>query len=248
VTGAPRALLFDVFGTCVDWRAGVAREVAALASRLGRDDIDAEAVADAWRALYQPQMETVRSGARPWMDLDVLHREALDAVLAEAGFDEVPAGARDELTRAWHRLDPWPDTVRGLTRLKAVAVIAPHSNGHVALLLAMARRAGLPWDLILGAETAGAYKPDPESYLRNLALLRMAPGDVMMVAAHNSDLAAARSLGMGTAFVLRPREHGPSQRTDLAPEGDWDVVAGDLLDLADQLGAPSGPGRMPTCA
>jgi 2-haloacid dehalogenase len=237
VSVAPTALFFDVFGTCVDWRTCVAREVAALAASMGRGDVDPEAVADAWRARYQPQMETVRSGARPWVNLDVLHREALDDVLAEAGFDEVPAAARDELTLAWHRLDPWPDTVPGLTRLKAAAVIAPHSNGHVALLLAMARRAGLPWDLILGAETAGAYKPEPRSYLRNAELVGLPPGDVMMVAAHNNDLHAAAAVGMRTAFVRRPTEHGPGQTTDLEPEGDWDVVAGDLIDLAVRLGA-----------
>jgi 2-haloacid dehalogenase len=237
MTGAPRALLFDVFGTCVDWRTCVAREVAALASRLGRADVDPYALADAWRARYQPQMETVRSGARPWVDLDVLHREALDEVLPQLGFDEVPADARDELTLAWHRLDPWPDTVPGLTRLRALAIIAPHSNGHVALLLAMARRAGLPWDLILGAETAGAYKPEPRSYLRNLELLRLRPADAMMVAAHNGDLRAAAALGMRTAFVRRPTEYGPGQSTDLEAEGPWDVVADDLLDLADRLGA-----------
>ena len=235
MTSAPRALFFDVFGTCVDWRTCVAREVAALAGRLGRGDLDPEALADAWRGLYQPQMETVRSGARPWVNLDVLHREALDVVLADAGLDEVPPAERDELTRAWHRLDPWPDTVEGLTRLKRAAVIAPHSNGHVALLLDLARRAGLPWDLILGAETAGAYKPSPESYLRNVALVGMEPPEVMMVAAHNSDLVAAAALGMRTAFVRRPTEHGPAQTTDLGPEGDWDVVADDLLDLAGRL-------------
>jgi 2-haloacid dehalogenase len=211
--------------------------VAALAARLGRDDVDPEAVADAWRARYQPQMETVRSGARPWVNLDVLHREALDGVLAEAGFQEVSAEARDELTLAWHRLDPWPDTIPGLLRLKAAAAIAPHSNGHVALLLAMARRAGLPWDLILGAETAGAYKPEARSYLRNAELVGLPPGDVMMVAAHNGDLHAAAAVGMRTAFVLRPTEHGPAQTTDLAPDGPWDVVALDLMDLADRLGA-----------
>ncbi|MGE3234914.1 MAG: haloacid dehalogenase type II [Thermoleophilia bacterium] len=237
MSAAPKALFFDVFGTCVDWRTGVAREVAALASRMGRADIDPDAVADAWRARYQPQMETVRSGARPWVNLDVLHRESLDEVLAEAGFDEAPAEARDELTLAWHRLDPWPDTIDGLTRLKALAVIAPHSNGHVALLLQMARRARLPWDLILGSETAGAYKPEPRSYLRNAELVGVPPGDVMMVAAHNGDLHAAAAVGMRTAFVRRPTEHGPGQTTDLAPDGAWDVVADDLLDLADQLGA-----------
>ncbi|MGE0027613.1 MAG: haloacid dehalogenase type II [Thermoleophilia bacterium] len=237
MSAAPKALFFDVFGTCVDWRTGVAREVAALASRMGRADIDPDAVADAWRARYQPQMETVRSGARPWVNLDVLHRESLDEVLAEAGFDEAPAEARDELTLAWHRLDPWPDTIDGLTRLKALAVIAPHSNGHVALLLQMARRARLPWDLILGSETAGAYKPEPRSYLRNAELVGVPPGDVMMVAAHNGDLHAAAAVGMRTAFVRRPTERGPGQTTDLAPDGAWDVVADDLLDLADQLGA-----------
>lgn len=237
MTAAPRALFFDVFGTCVDWRTSVAREVAALASRMGRADVDPGAVADAWRARYQPQLETVCSGARPWVNLDVLHREALDGVLAEVGFDEAPAEARDELTLAWHRLDPWPDTVAGLTRLKAVAVVAPHSNGHVALLLQMARRAGLPWDLILGSETAGAYKPEPRSYLRNAELVGVPPGDVMMVAAHNGDLHAAAAVGMRTAFVRRPTEHGPGQTTDLRPDGAWDVVADDLLDLADRLGA-----------
>jgi 2-haloacid dehalogenase len=236
VAEPPRALFFDVFGTCVDWRTGVSGEVASLARRLGRDDVQPEAVADAWRALYRPQLETVRSGARPWVTLDVLHRDALDRVLAEAGLDEVGAADRDELTRAWHRLDPWPDTVEGLTRLKRRAVIAPHSNGHVALLLTMARRAGLPWDLILGAETARAYKPDPASYLRNVELVGMVPGEVMMVAAHNSDLVAAAACGMRTAFVRRPAEHGPGQTTDLQPEGDWDVVADDLIDLAERIG------------
>jgi 2-haloacid dehalogenase len=148
----------------------------------------------------------------------------------------VGAADRDELTRVWHRLDPWPDTVEGLTRLKRRAVIAPHSNGHVALLLTMARRAGLPWDLILGAETARAYKPDPASYLRNVELVGMVPGEVMMVAAHNSDLVAAAACGMRTAFVRRPAEHGPGQTTDLQPEGDWDVVADDLIDLAERIG------------
>ena len=235
-SGAPRALFFDVFGTCVDWRTGVAGEVGALARRLGRDDVRPEAVADAWRALYQPQLETVRSGARPWVTLDVLHRDALDRVLDDAGLDEVSPADRDELTRAWHRLDPWPDTVEGLARLKRGAVIAPHSNGHVALLLTMAKRAGLPWDLILGAETARAYKPDPASYLRNVELIGMVPGDVMMVAAHNSDLVAAAACGLRTGFVRRPTEHGPDQTSDLEPEGDWDVVADDLIELAERIG------------
>ena len=236
----PRALFFDVFGTCVDWRSGVAREVAALAGRLGVE-VDAEAVADAWRAEYQPQMETVRSGSRPWTTLDVLHRESLDRVLAGTPLEAAEADDRDALTRAWHRLDPWPDTVPGLVLMRERHVVAPHSNGNIALLLDMAKRAGLPWDVILGAETARAYKPLPESYLRNVAAIGASPGEVMMVAAHNADLAAAAACGLRTAFVARPAEHGPGQATDLAPTGDWDLVADDLLHLAEMLCAHPPP-------
>lgn len=234
---APKALLFDVFGTCVDWRSGVAREGEALGRRLGIDGVDWAAVADAWRARYQPQLETVRSGARGWVNLDVLHREALDAVLADAGLERVAPADRDELTLAWHRLDPWPDAVEGLTRLKARAVIAPVSNGHIALIVDMAKRAGLPWDVVLGAEVARAYKPLPEAYLRSVAALGLTPPDAMMVAAHNDDLAAAAACGLRTAFVARPREHGPGQTRDLRPEGPVDVAAEDLVDLARRLGA-----------
>ena len=230
----PKALFFDVFGTCVDWRSGVARDVSAMASRHGVA-VDAPAIADAWRAEYQPGMQTVRDGSRPWVTLDVLHRESLDGVLRGTALSGIPAEDRDELTRAWHRLDPWPDTVPGLTRMKTRFVIAPHSNGHIALLLNMARRAGLPWDLILGSETARAYKPLPESYLRNVAAVGLAPREVMMVAAHNDDLGAAAACGLRTAFVARPAEHGPGQTTDLGPDQDWDLVAGDLLALADLL-------------
>lgn len=228
---APKALFFDVFGTCVDWRDGVARDIAAMAARHGVG-VDAHAIADAWRARYQPQMQTVRDGSRPWVSLDVLHRESLDGVLAGTPLSGIPPADRDALTRAWHHLDPWPDTIPGLTRMKARAVIAPHSNGHIALLLNMARRAGLPWDLILGAETARAYKPLPESYLRNVAAIGLAPREVMMVAAHNDDLVAAAACGLRTAFVARPAEHGPGQTTDLEPLHDYDLVAGDLLALA----------------
>jgi 2-haloacid dehalogenase len=219
----PKALFFDVFGTCVDWRSGVIRAGAAHGLP--------PAFADDWRARYQPQLETVRSGARPWTVLDVLHREALDEVLAAHGAD-LPVVERDELNLAWHRLDPWPDTVAGLTRLKERFVIAPVSNGNIALLVDMARHAGLPWDAILGAELARAYKPQPEAYLRSAEALGIAPGEAMMVAAHNGDLLAAGSLGLMTAFVPRPSEHGPGQTSDLAPEGDYDVVAEDLVALA----------------
>ena len=233
-----KAVLFDVFGTVVDWREGVARELRAFLERHGTGGIDAHAVADAWRRRYQPAMQECRSGRRPFTRLDVLHRENLDAVLRECGLDLAVVDARelDELNRAWHRLDPWPDAIEGLARLKRRYVIAPLSNGNVALLLNMAKRAGLPWDAILGAEVALAYKPQPEAYLRTADILGLAPGEVCLVAAHNSDLAAARACGLRTAFVLRPREHGPRQASDLAAEGPWDLVAADFLDLAARLG------------
>ena len=222
----PKALFFDVFGTCVDWRTSVIR----AGEPLGLP----AAYADDWRARYQPQLETVRSGDRPWTVLDVLHREALDEVLAELGAD-LPAAVRDELNLVWHRLDPWPDTVPGLTRLRERFVIAPVSNGNIALLVDMARHAGLPWDAILGAELAHAYKPNPRVYLASVHALGLEPHDVMMVAAHNGDLLAAQALGLRTAFVPRPREHGPGQVEDLAPEGDYDALAEDFLQLSEYL-------------
>ena len=232
----PQALVFDVFGTCVDWRSSIAREGEALGRRLGLTDVDWLAVADAWRAQYQPQMETVRSGKRPWTTLDVLHREALNRVLPKFGLDEVSATDRDDFTLAWHRLDPWPDVVAGLTRLKTRYIIAPNSNGHIALMVNMAKRAGLSWDAILGAELARAYKPRPEVYLRCAEALGLAPAAVMMVAAHNGDLLAATACGLQTAFVPRPTEYGPSQTSDLGPEHDFDLVAWDFINLASRLG------------
>lgn len=237
LTTPPKALLFDVFGTCVDWRTSVTREGEALGHRLGISGGDWSAVADAWRAQYQPRMETVRGGQRPWVTLDVLHREALDDVLASFGLDAISAADRADFTLAWHRLDPWPDTVAGLARLKQRFIIAPNSNGNIALLLHMAKRAHLPWDAILGAEVTRAYKPQPAAYLRNVEVLGLEPARVMMVAAHNSDLVAAASHGLLTAFVPRPTEHGPHQTSDLRPEGDFTIVARDFLDLAEQVGA-----------
>ena len=239
VNAPPRALLFDVFGTCVDWRSSIAREGEALGRKLGVTGVDWPAVADAWRGRYQPQMETVRSGKRPWTTLDVLHREALDTVLPAFGLEMISATDRDDFTLAWHRLDPWPDVVEGLTRLKTRYIIAPNSNGHIALLVNMAKRAGLPWDAILGAEIARAYKPQPEVYLRSAEALGLAPSSTMMVAAHNSDLLAAAACGLQTAFVPRPAEYGPGQTSDLTPEHDFDLIARDFIDLARQLGIAS---------
>jgi len=232
-----QALLFDVFGTVVDWRGGVARESAAFLARYARG-ADPAAFADAWRRLYSPAMEEVRSGRRPFVRLDVLHLENLAATLSAFGIDPsaVPPSELEALNLAWRKLDPWPDSVSGLMRLKRRFIIAPLSNGNIRLMLDLAKRAGLPWDAILGAEIAQAYKPSPESYLRNAEALMLEPESVCLVAAHNGDLMAARACGFRTAFIPRPTEHGPDQTTDLGPEEDWDAVANDLEDLANRLG------------
>ena len=232
-----RALLFDVFGTVVDWRSGVAREATPFLRRHGAESVDPLAFADAWRASYQPAMEQVRSGRRRFTRLDVLHRENLETILPDFGIDPatVPASELNELNLAWHRLDPWPDAVAGLTRLKTSFIIATLSNGNIALMLDMAKRAGLPWDAILGAEVVQAYKPMPEAYLRTADILAMRPEQICLVAAHNGDLAAARKCGLRTAFIPRPAEHGPNQTTDLRPDQEWDAVAADFGALAEKL-------------
>lgn len=233
-----RALLFDTFGTVVDWRSGIAREAAPLLARHGLA-VDPHTFADAWRARYQPAMAAVREGRRPFVLLDTLHRENLEGTLRAFGADPatIPEDELDALNGAWHRLDPWPDSVPGLIRLRVRFIIAPLSNGNIALLLNMAKRAGLPWDAILGAEVARAYKPQPEAYLRTAQALALPPAACLMVAAHNDDLRAARRVGMATAFVARPHEHGPGQTRDLMAEEDWDFAVSDLLELADRLGA-----------
>ncbi|OHX21138.1 haloacid dehalogenase type II [Chromobacterium sphagni] len=234
-----QALVFDVFGTVVDWRSGVARDAAAFLQRHGAKQTDGFAFADAWRRRYSPAMEEVRSGRRPFTRLDQLHRENLEAILPDFGLaaTTLPEDELKWLNRAWHRLEPWPDAVAGLTRLKARYAIATLSNGNTSLMLNLARYAGLPWDAILGAEAAQAYKPAPQAYLRTLELLDLRPEQVCLVAAHNYDLTAARGHGLKTAFVARPLEFGPGQRTDLAPEQDWDWVAPDFRQLAELLGA-----------
>lgn len=225
-----KALLFDVFGTVVDWRTSIARDVRAHCGA----DVDAYSLADRWRSMYQPAMEEVRSGRRPFTRLDVLHLESLRVVLSE--FDIQLSEERiAALNLAWHRLDPWPDSVPGLTRLRTAFTIAPLSNGNISLLLDMAKNAGLPWDAILGAEPVRAYKPTPDAYLGTADILGLAPNDCMMVAAHNSDLAAAADCGFATAFVARPLEHGPSQTVDLAAESDWTYSVDSIESLATQL-------------
>jgi 2-haloacid dehalogenase len=227
-----KAMLFDVFGTVVDWRTGVAREVEAFFAERDRP-VDSLVFADSWRAKYQPAMEAIRDGRRGYAPLDLLHRENLDATLIEFDLDDVAKPpARTALNRAWEKLPPWPDAVPGLIELKAGRAIAPCSNGSIALMTWLAKYAGLPWDAILGAEIACAYKPQPAVYLASAAALGLRPADVMMVAAHNGDLAAARTAGLATAFVPRPTEYGTDQTTDLAPTEAWDIVASDFRDLA----------------
>ncbi|HXQ52296.1 MAG TPA: haloacid dehalogenase type II [Stellaceae bacterium] len=230
-----RALVFDVFGTVVDWRGSVIRELAAL-GRAMRIEADWPAFADAWRAGYQPAMQRVREGALGWTGLDRLHRMILDDVLARFGID-LAEDERNHLNLAWHRLDPWPDAVEGLTRLKRRFVIGTLSNGGVGLLVAMAKRAGLPWDVVFSAELVRRYKPDPETYLMVPSLLGVAPAEVMMVAAHTGDLEAARRQGLRTGYVSRPLEHGKPAKVETVAQGAFDVVAGDFGELAGMMGA-----------
>ncbi len=235
-----RALVFDVFGTVVDWRGSLIREAEALARAKGLG-FDAAAFADAWRAGYRPAMQRVRSGATGWTSLDVLHREILETLIPRFGLESLDASERVALNRVWHRLDPWPDAVAGLVRLKARTTIATLSNGNVALLLDMAKRAGLPWDTVLSAELFGRYKPDPEVYRGAARLLGVEPGELLMVAAHPSDLRGAARAGLRTALVRRPFEHGPNPERhpppDAEPDDRFDLVADDLSDLAARLGA-----------
>ncbi len=231
------ALIFDVFGTVVDWRGGIAREAAALFRHRGID-LDPHSFADAWRGEYDPAMARIRDGDRGYVALDILHRENLDTVLARFGLDShFDEAAREAFTHAWEKLPPWPDSVPGLDRLKTQHMIAPCSNGSIALMTRLAKYGGLNWDAILGADIARDYKPRPAVYLASAAALGLSPNRVMMVAAHNGDLAAAREAGLKTAFLPRPTERGPGQTQDLVAESDWDVVADDLIDLAAKLGA-----------
>jgi len=231
-----RALVFDVFGTVVDWRTSVAMEVQELAKRKALT-VDAAKFADAWRAGYGPSMNRVRTGELPWTKLDALHRMTLDRILVDfkiAGLTEDEKGA---LNRAWHRLRPWPDSVAGLTKLKKKFIIAPLSNGNIALMTDMAKHAGLPWDCILGAELVRHYKPDREVYQSAADILDLRPDQVMMVAAHLGDLRAAKAVGLRTAFVARPLEYGPDGKPDLKGDASVDVSAKDFNDLAARLGA-----------
>jgi 2-haloacid dehalogenase len=231
-----KALLFDTFGTVVDWRGSIIEEGRAWEKAKGIR-VDWARFADRWRAGYAPAMDKVRKGEMPWTNLDHLHRALLEDLLKEFHIEGLSGEEKDHWNRVWHRLKPWPDSVPGLTRLKKKYTIAPLSNGNVALLADMAKHAGIPWDLILSAELAKHYKPDREAYLTAVSLLELKAGEVMMCAAHSGDLKAARSFGLRTGFIHRPKEYGPTRKADDAQPGDFDVVSTDMIDLAAKLGA-----------
>lgn len=234
----PRALAFDVFGTVVDWRSSVIRELSAFGEAHGLQR-DWAQFADDWRAGYPTAMERVRTGELPWLKIDDLHRLILDDLLKQAGIDAIPEADLDELNRAWHRLYPWPDSIEGLTLLKRSAIITTLSNGNMSLLTNMAKRAGLPWDCVISAELFRHYKPDPEAYLGCAELLDVAPSELALAAAHPSDLRAARDAGLMTAYVVRPLERGPGRRLPRVEDGEFDLVADDFVDLARQVAALS---------
>lgn len=229
-----KALLFDTFGTVVDWRSSLIEAF----SQFGQSrqlDVDWPKLVNQWRAAYWPSMDNVRKGKQAWTTLDELHRAALVKLLPAFKLEQLSQNDVDELTRLWHRLNPWPDARPGLARLRTVFLIGPLSNGNFSLMVELNKFANLGWDFIFGSDIFRHYKPDSETYLGACSLLGLAPAQVMMVAAHNYDLHAARSFGLRTGFVPRPTEYGPSQTKDLEPEGPWDVVATDLENLAEQL-------------
>jgi len=237
---AIRALVFDVFGTVVDWRATIVREGQALGAAKAWQ-VDWSAFADAWRAGYQPAMQRARSGEIAWTNVDGLHRTILDSLIPRFGLEALDETERAQLNRVWHRLDPWPDAVAGLTRLKARFVISTLSNGNIALLVNMAKRAALPWDCVLSAEIMRHYKPDPEVYQGAAQLLGVERHELLMVAAHPSDLRGAQRAGLPTALVRRPLEYGPNPAgappPDALPDDRFDLVASDFIDLAQRLRA-----------
>ncbi len=228
---SPKVLAFDVFGTVVDWHSGIAREVQAL-----RPEVDGDAFALAWRAGYQPAMRRVMSGELGWTLIDDLHRIILNEVLEQFGMRDLTEAEKQHLNKAWHRLDPWPDVVAGLTRLKSRYVISTLSNGNIGLLTNMAKRAGLPWDCVLSAEVFRAYKPAPATYLGVAKVFDISPSEVMLVAAHQDDLDSARACGLQTAYIERPAEFGAARPKDISsnPANTWH--AQNFLALADQLG------------
>jgi 2-haloacid dehalogenase len=231
-----QAIVFDTFGTIVDWRGSLIRSLQNFGTE---HDLNApwEKVADRWRAAYLPNLDRVRRGELEWTVLDELHYAALVELLPEFGIASLAESNLRFLTSCWHRLSAWPDAIDGLRRLRKKYIIGPLSNGNLSLLVNLAKFAELPWDVVFGADLFRHYKPDPETYLGVCAYLGLRPGQVMLGAAHNYDLAAARKLGLRTAFIPRPMEHGPGQTTDLSADQSWDIMASDLVDLAAKMAA-----------
>ena len=235
-----KALLFDVFGTVVDWRSGIANEVKKIANKYSIT-IDALGFADSWRAEYQPAMEEIRKGNRSFTILDILHMENLKKISSRFGLDKLSSDDFDLLVKAWHRLPGWPDSSEGLNKLKTKFIIATQSNGNIALMVNMAKYSNLNWDVILGAEVVGHYKPEPEAYLKACRALHLNPEECMMVAAHDDDLKAASLQGMKTGYVHRPYEYGKDKLFDISEVNDykgdrsWDFISKDLNDLAYHL-------------
>lgn len=233
---AIEALVFDVFGTVVDWRGSLIRWVEGFGAERALT-ADWAGLVDAWRGLYQPSLEPIRTGQRPFVTLDVLLRESLDRLLPDFDLDALGEDDRRLAARAWRWLDPWPDSIDGLSRLRRKAIVATLSNGGVGLLVDMARFGGLPWDAVLSADLFRTYKPDPAVYLGAAELLGRTPESVMMVAAHTFDLVAARKCGLQTAFIDRPFEYGKRRIDDPDRKEAWDCSVSSLEELADRLGA-----------
>jgi len=236
-----KALVFDTFGTVVDWRTSIIRQLSELGARKHLK-ADWEAFADAWRAGYHPAMERIRRSERPFVTIDVLHRERLDELLNSLRISGLSEADKLDLIRVWHRLDPWPDSVGGLQRLKPRYILSTFSNGSFACLVNMAKHAGLPWDCIFCADIVRHFKPDPEVYRGVIEFLDLSPHEIMLVAAHNYDHRHARSHGIRTAYVNRPTEYGPSQTKDIQAEDDWDIIVNSFTALADVL-LIGGPGK-----
>lgn len=230
-----KALTFDVFGTVVDWRSSIIKELNSFGESKGII-ADWEAFADKWRGGYAPAMDQVRKGEIPWTNIDELHRMVLDRLLNEFEITDLSEDEKVHLNKAWHRLAPWPDSVEGLSRLKQKFIIATLSNGNISLLVNMAKHSGLPWDVILSSELARHYKTDKEVYMKALSLLDLRPEDLMMCAAHQDDLLAAQALGLKTAYISRPLEFGPERKNDATDDMPFDIIANDIVDLAEKLG------------
>lgn len=235
----PKVFGFDVFGTVVDWRTSVSRETAAFLARIGRPDIRPDAFADTWRMRYLEVMGTYARSGRDFVTLDVLHREMLDSALAVYAVDvsSLAESALDDFNRSWHRLDAWADSRSGIERLRTLAPVTTLTNGNIAMMIAIARRNGIVWDAVLGAEVSGFYKPDRAAYLRTAAILGVAAGDLCLIASHHADLAAARACGLATAYIDRPHEFGGAAAPDRAAAQDWDWSCGSIEELAEVFGA-----------